>query len=95
MLGLPGKLGMHGGDVWRAYLDGGIRQIREYCESDALNTFLIYLRWEAVRGALDREALEREYGLVKKFLQESGRKHFAAFLECLGKSRRKCFPRRR
>ncbi|MDA7989544.1 MAG: 3'-5' exonuclease [Gammaproteobacteria bacterium] len=86
MLGLPGKLGMHGGDVWRAYLDGGIRQIREYCESDALNTFLIYLRWEAVRGALDREALEREYGLVKKFLRESGRKHFAAFLDAWEKT---------
>ncbi|MGR3984500.1 MAG: 3'-5' exonuclease [Gammaproteobacteria bacterium] len=81
MLGLPGKRGMAGADVWRAYLDGGIRQIREYCESDALNTFLVYLRWEAVRGNLDAASLARECDLVKNWLKESGREHFLAFLE--------------
>ena len=81
MLGLPGKRGMSGGDVWRAHLDGKTRQIREYCECDALNTFLMYLRFELLRGNLDKDALARECGLVKTYLRESGRKHFLEFLE--------------
>jgi len=81
MLGFPGKLGMAGADVWRAYLDGGIRQIREYCEGDALNTFLVYLRWEAVRGNLDEASLARECDLLKNYLKDSGREHFLGFLE--------------
>ncbi len=41
LLGLPGKLGMSGDKVWDAYLDGEIDAIRNYCETDVLNTFLI------------------------------------------------------
>ena len=40
LLGFPGKLGMSGDKVWEAWLEGGIEQIRNYCETDVLNTFL-------------------------------------------------------
>ena len=59
LLGLPGKLGMSGDKVWDAYLDGRIGSIRNYCETDALNTFLIFLRFELMRGRLNRD----EYAL--------------------------------
>src|SRR5690606_27870364 len=42
LLGLPGKLGMSGDKVWDAWLDGRLDLIRDYCETDVLNTFLIY-----------------------------------------------------
>ena len=45
LLGFPGKFGMHGSEVWGAYLAGRlIAAIRNYCETDVLNTYLIYLR---------------------------------------------------
>src|ERR1700678_4194699 len=52
LLGLPGKLGMDGSQVWDEFLAGGIRRIRDYCETDVLNTYLIYLRFELLRGRL-------------------------------------------
>jgi predicted PolB exonuclease-like 3'-5' exonuclease len=42
MLGFPGKLGMSGDKVWQTYLqEGGIQKIRDYCETDVLNTYLM------------------------------------------------------
>jgi hypothetical protein len=80
LLGLPGKLGMHGSLVWERYLDGGIGSIRDYCETDVLNTFLVYLRFELVRGHLNEEAYEGECERVRGALAEDGRPHIAEFL---------------
>ena len=64
MLGFPGKLGMSGAKVWDTYLEGGIKEIRDYCETDVLNTWLVYLRFEYMRGNLDDKDLQR--GLVPR-----------------------------
>jgi predicted PolB exonuclease-like 3'-5' exonuclease len=80
LLGLPGKLGMHGSMVWERFLDGGIESIRNYCETDVLNTFLVYLRFELVRGHLSEEAYERECERLRGALAEDGRPHIAEFL---------------
>ena len=80
LLGFPGKLGMSGGRVWQAWLDGGIDDIRNYCETDVLNTYLVYLRFEFMRGKLDAADLEREYELVRTTLKSAGAPHFDAFL---------------
>ena len=81
MLGFPGKLGMSGDKVWQCWLDGGIDDIRDYCETDVLNTFLVYLRFEHMRGHLDDAGLKREYELVRKTLRELDRPHFNEFLD--------------
>ena len=75
MLGFPGKLGMSGGLVWETYLKGGVRDIRNYCETDVLNTWLIYLRFEFMRGNLDEKALHREYVLVRSTLATMDQDH--------------------
>ena len=80
MLGFPGKLGMSGGLVWETYLQGGIRDIRNYCETDVLNTWLIYLRFEFMRGNLDEKALHREYALVRSTLATMDQDHLNEFL---------------
>lgn len=80
LLGFPGKVGMHGADVWKVYLQGGIARIRAYCETDVLNTYLIYLRFELLRGNLSPAEHAQEVARVRKFLQESAGEHFKEFL---------------
>ena len=80
MLGFPGKLGMSGDKVWECWLDGGIDEIRNYCETDVLNTHLVYLRFQLMRGELDDKGLEREYELVRETLGSMGEAHLDEFL---------------
>ncbi|MDS4042377.1 MAG: ribonuclease H-like domain-containing protein [Candidatus Competibacter sp.] len=44
-LGLPGKWNGHGGNVADQAAAGDFAAIDRYCESDVLNTYLLYLRW--------------------------------------------------
>lgn len=80
MLGFPGKLGMSGDKVWNCWLEGGIDEIRDYCETDVLNTFLVYLRFEFMRGNLDEAGLEREYALVRETIRGMDQPHLVEFL---------------
>jgi len=79
LLGFPGKVGMHGADVWPVYLKGGLARIRAYCETDVLNTFLIYLRFELLRGHLNAAEHAYEVARVRKVLGESTAEHFKEF----------------
>lgn len=79
MLGFPGKLGMSGDKVWDCWLRGGIDEIRAYCETDVLNTYLVYLRFEFMRGTLDAKQLQSEYGMVRETLANMGAPHLNEF----------------
>jgi predicted PolB exonuclease-like 3'-5' exonuclease len=81
LLGLPGKLGRHGSEVWEQFHAGNIGEIRDYCETDALNTYLIYLRFELIRGNLDESGWKRETELVRKTLRGVDKPHLHAFLD--------------
>ncbi|MDD3519290.1 MAG: 3'-5' exonuclease [Chromatiales bacterium] len=80
MLGLPGKMGMSGAGVWDAYLAGDIAGIRNYCETDVLNTWLVYLHFERMRGRLSAEAHAAEQQRLRDLLQQAQRPHFDEFL---------------
>lgn len=80
LLGFPGKLGMSGDKVWDCWLQGGIEDIRNYCETDVLNTYLIFLRFEFMRGSLDANDLAREFARVRKSLSTMQRPHIDEFL---------------
>jgi len=80
LLGLPGKMGMSGAKVWDHFLAGDIAGIRNYCETDVLNTYLVYLRFELMRGHLDQVGYQRECALVRSGLAADGREHLQAFL---------------
>jgi predicted PolB exonuclease-like 3'-5' exonuclease len=81
LLGFPGKLGMSGDKVRERWLSGGISEIRDYCETDVLNTWLIYLRFEFMRGNLDATGLEREFALVRETLAGMNVPHLNEFLD--------------
>lgn len=80
MLGFPGKMGMSGAKVWDSYLDGGIEAIRNYCETDVLNTYLVYLRFELMRGKLTRPGYDTECKLLREYLAAENKPHFSEFL---------------
>ncbi len=80
MLGFPGKLGMSGARVWDKFQDGAIGEIRDYCETDVVNTWLVYLRFQHMRGHLDDADLEREFALVRETLTSMERPHTDEFL---------------
>jgi 3'-5' exonuclease len=80
LLGLPGKLGLTGSQVWDAWQGGDLAAIRRYCETDVLNTWLIYLRFAQLRGQLSRAQHGDELERVRVLLQASREPHFAEFL---------------
>lgn len=81
MLGFPGKMGMSGDKVWDSYNGGDIEGIRNYCETDVLNTYLVYLRYELIRGRLIESAYEQECELVKTMLANESKQHLQEFLQ--------------
>ena len=81
MLGFPGKMGMSGAKVWDAFQAGEIEGIRNYCESDVLNTFLVYLRFQLIRGHLTETGYQQELDLLRSTLEQEDRPHFREFLE--------------
>jgi predicted PolB exonuclease-like 3'-5' exonuclease len=83
LLELPGKLGFSGDKVWDAFQAGQLAAIRDYCETDVLNTYLIYLRFEFLRGRLDAESLRKEQQLLRDWLESSTATHLVQFRSAL------------
>lgn len=83
LLGFPGKMGMSGAKVWDAFLAGDIKGIRDYCETDVLNTWLVYLRYQLMTGELMPEGYETELALVNSYLDQPEKPHFIAFRDAL------------
>lgn len=84
MLGFPGKMGIKGDQVWDMFLAGEILTIRNYCETDVLNTWLVFLRLQYMRGLLDDAALDAELDLVRGLLSGSPEAHLQEFLAAWG-----------
>ena len=63
IIGLPGKPeGIDGNEVERYFLEGKIKEIADYCETDVVNTYRVWLRYELFRGRLteiEHQASER------------------------------------
>lgn len=89
LCGFPGKLGMDGSEVWPAVLAGRLGEVQAYCETDVVNTYLLYLRFERMRGFMTpemhqaremelRDALEAMVGDPRAPLQGQ---HWVEFLQ--------------
>ncbi len=53
LIGLPGKYTIAGEDVEYLYRQGRLKEINQYCMTDVLQTYLLFLRVEMLRGKLD------------------------------------------
>jgi 3'-5' exonuclease len=75
IMGLPGKPdGIDGGEVHRYFREGRIKEIADYCETDIVNTYRIWLRYELFRGRLgvsDYEASNRSLAAYLHARQET------------------------
>jgi hypothetical protein len=80
LCGFPGKMGMSGDKVWETYAAGNLKAIRNYCETDVLNTYLVYLRTELMRGKLTQLNYDDEVKKLRDYLQQENKAHFNEFL---------------
>jgi 3'-5' exonuclease len=73
IMGLPGKPdGISGADVEKYYREGRIREIAEYCESDVVNTYRVWLRHELFRGRLSALGFEASEAALVDFIKARG-----------------------
>jgi 3'-5' exonuclease len=65
LCGFPGKLGMDGSQVYQAFQGGKLDEIRRYCETDVMNTYLLYCRFQKMRCGFTEAEYEQEIAMVK------------------------------
>jgi 3'-5' exonuclease len=80
LCGFPGKLGLDGSQVHAAYAAGKLEEIRRYCETDAMNTYLLYLRFQLVRGMLSAGEYASEVSLAREKILALGQPHWDEFI---------------
>lgn len=51
-LNLPGKYDVHGDQVFELFYNNEISKIHEYCQSDTLNTYWLFLKYELLRAKI-------------------------------------------
>jgi predicted PolB exonuclease-like 3'-5' exonuclease len=68
LCGFPGKQGMDGSQVYAQYLAGQLEDIRRYCETDVMNTYLVYCRFQKMRGGFTEAQYEHEIAYVRETL---------------------------
>jgi predicted PolB exonuclease-like 3'-5' exonuclease len=71
---------MDGSKVWEAYQAGEIESIRNYCATDAANTYLVFQRFQLIRGLVDEAQYRKELQLVRDTLARSGEAHWREFV---------------
>ncbi|OWZ25590.1 3'-5' exonuclease [Wolbachia endosymbiont of Wuchereria bancrofti] len=76
---LPGKIGVDGSQVVDLYDSGRIQEIRDYCETDVVNTYLIYLRFMHHQGRITTQSYNKN---IEELLLECEKKaHLKKFKE--------------
>jgi predicted PolB exonuclease-like 3'-5' exonuclease len=68
--GLPGKYSIAGEDVEYLFRQGRIKEINQYCMTDALQTFLLFLRVELLRGKLNSENYAAAAAAAREYLAQ-------------------------
>jgi predicted PolB exonuclease-like 3'-5' exonuclease len=59
VMGLSGKpKGFDGSEVERYFREGKIKEVADYCETDVIGTYQMWLRHELFRGTLSQPAFE-------------------------------------
>ena len=81
VMGIPGKPdGIGGADVERYCREGRIAEVAAYCETDVVNTYRVWLRYELFRGRLSENGLRASEASLSDYIQPRSRTkpHLAA-----------------
>ena len=89
VLGLPGEFGISGLQVAGLADKGRIEDVRHYCETDVLTTYLVYLRLMVRRGTIGIDGYNAAIAdIVAMIEQEAGEKPYLNdFVETWGRRR--------
>jgi 3'-5' exonuclease len=69
-MGLPGKPdGIGGADVERYVREGRIAEVAAYCETDVVNTYRVWLRYELFRGRLTENGLQASEANLRNYIR--------------------------
>ena len=78
--GFPGKIGVGGSEVWPAFQRGELRELRDYCEADVANTYLLYLRFQMMRCVFTPQRYAEECALLRVQLEKRPEPHWQKFV---------------
>nr|WP_170161467.1 3'-5' exonuclease [Campylobacter insulaenigrae] len=85
MANLPGKYDVSGDQVLELFYKNEIEKIHEYCESDVLNTYMLFLKYELIKSNITKEdylnILEHFKEELLKLTQKSYQKPFLEAIE--------------
>jgi len=80
LAGFPGKVGIRANAVWESYRRGELAAIRNYCEADCVNTYLLFLRFQLMRCAFDSARYAQECDVLRAALEKRAEPHWSEFL---------------
>lgn len=70
VMGLPGKsYGFDGGKVERYHREGKIQDIADHCETDIVNTYRVWLRYELFRGKLSEAEVQASEANLSEYIR--------------------------
>jgi predicted PolB exonuclease-like 3'-5' exonuclease len=84
LLAIPAKLGGTDGSQVKELIEAGhLSQVRDYCETDVLSTYLIFLRFALFRGEVSVRGHDLSLANLRTYLtaERSTRPHLGAFLD--------------
>jgi 3'-5' exonuclease len=62
------------------FQEGRLNEIRDYCETDVVNTYLVYCRFQLMRGVMTQAAYDEEIALVRSSLTALDGTHWKEYL---------------
>lgn len=68
-LNLPGKYDIHGDQVLELFYENNLEKINEYCESDVLNTYWLFLKYELLRANLLKQDYANCLNTMSQYLK--------------------------
>jgi hypothetical protein len=83
VFGIAGKPdGIDGSKVAEYIAAGRIQEVADYCETDIVNTYLLFLRYELLRGSIDSAQHDRSVNDLFEYIRvrHGDRPHLVAFL---------------
>jgi len=88
VFGFPGKFGVDGSKVTGMVEGGQIGAVRDYCETDVLNTYLVYLRLMQHRGTISTEGYNHAIAAIIALIEAEGeaRPHLGEFMDAWGEA---------
>jgi predicted PolB exonuclease-like 3'-5' exonuclease len=81
MAGIPGKYDVSGDQVFALYYEDKLEKIQEYCQSDVLNTYWLYLKYERLKGTLTPEDYYRCLEAMRDKMPKLG--YYEVFAEAI------------